>query len=125
MYRTATRFLNAVGQVPDSAAAARVRSVTVTNLAVGPFDGVEKFLTPYTTGMIVLGGIVLGLCMGWVAIKMGTRAAASKKNEGGAIRDSIGMVVGVGMAAGVLGAALILVAVAIKFGETAGTVTAT
>lgn len=95
---------------------------TDVSYLAGPLDPVINFIKPWSTGLLVLGAIILGLCMVWVAIKMGARAAASKKNEGGAIRDSIGMAVGVGVAGVVLGAALIVVALAVKFGQGVGTV---
>ena len=101
--------------------ALQVRDTAVANLA-GPLDPVINFVKPWSTGLLVLGAIILGLCMVWVAMKMGARAAASKKNEGGGIRDSIGMAAGVGLAGVVLGAALIIVALAVKFGQGVGTV---
>ena len=116
MYRTITRLLTANH---PQAASARVNSVTVTNRAADPLSQAENFLKPYSTGMLILGGIFLGICMVVVAMKMGARSAAAKKGDGGHIREGLGMVAGVGLAGCVLGAGLIIVAVAVKIGSAA------
>ncbi len=118
MYRTITRLLTAgpTHPLPDRT---KATNVTVTKLAADPFTAAETFLKPYSTGLLVFGAIFLGLCMIVVAMKMGARSASSKKGDGGAIRESIGMVAGVGIAGVVLGAAVVVVALAVKIGAAA------
>lgn len=116
MYRTITQLLTGNHPLP---AHTRPSTVTVTNLAGDPLGVAETFLKPYTTGMIVVGAVFLGICMMVVAVKMGARSAAAKKNDGGHIREGLGMVAGVAIAGTVLGAGLVIVALAVKIGAAA------
>ena len=97
----------------------KARTVTVTNLASDPLAQATAFLKPYSTSMLIVGAVFLGICMIVVAMKMGARSAAAKKGDGGHIREGLGMVAGVAIAGCVLGAGVVIVAVAVKIGGAA------
>lgn len=84
-----------------------------------PIDEAVKYIQPWTTALIVLGGVILGGCMAWAAVSMGARSAAAKKGDNSHMREGIGKIVAVGVAGFFLGMSLIVIAVAIKFGAAA------
>ena len=88
----------------------------------GPLDPVINFIKPWSTGLLILGAIILGMAGAWVGMSMGARSAAAKKGDNTHVRDGIGRAVGVAIGAGIMGAALIGVALAVKIGQGAGTV---
>lgn len=93
-----------------------------TYLAAGtPIDAATKYIQPWTTGMIILGGVILAACMAWAAISMGARSAAAKKGDNTHMREGIGKIVAILVAGFFLGTALVVVALAVKFGQTAPT----
>ncbi len=90
----------------------------VTYLA-GPVEQVTAYIKPWTTGMIVLGAVILGGCLAWAAVSMGARAAAAKKGDNTHMREGIGKIVAILFAGFFLGMSLIVIALAIKLGQSA------
>jgi len=90
----------------------------VTYLAT-PLDEVTKYIQPWTTGMIILGAVILGGCLAWAAVSMGARAAAAKKGDNTHMREGIGKIVSILFAGFFLGMSLIVIALAIKLGQNA------
>lgn len=88
---------------------------------MNPLDQVKTFLEPWATGLIAVGVVFLGACGTVIGMKIGARAASAKRGEGGQ-RESLGAVAGLALAGVVIGAAVIVVGLAVKVGQNAGTV---
>ena len=88
---------------------------------MNPLDPVLKFLEPWSNGLLAVGVIFLGGCGTFIGMKIGVRSAAAKRGESGH-RESLGAVFGLALAGLVMGGAAIVVALAVKLGQGAGTV---
>lgn len=87
----------------------------------GPLDGVTTWVSQWGTGLQLLGGAVLAVCIVIVGIKLGAKATVSSSGGGSGHRDALGAIFGLAVAGVLIGAGLILAPIFIGVGSATGT----
>ena len=105
--------------IAESAAATVRLSVNTTYLA-GPLDQVNAWVSQWGTSLQLLGGVILGICMVLVGIKLGAKSVASSGANTGH-REAVGAIFGLVIAGVLIGAALIIVPLFVGVGSNSGT----
>ena len=105
--------------ITASAALTGVVSASTTYLA-GPLDQVNAWVTQWGTSLQLLGGVILGICMVLVGIKLGAKSVASSGANTGH-REAVGAIFGLAIAGILIGAALIIFPLFVGVGSNSGT----
>ena len=106
--------------ITKSAALTGRLSATTTYIA-GPLDQVNAWVSQWGTSLQLLGGVILGICMVLVGIKLGAKSVASQGAASTGHRETIGSIFGLVIAGVLIGAALIIVPIFIGVGSNSGT----
>ena len=106
--------------ITKSAALTGRLSATTTYIA-GPLDQVNAWVSQWGTSLQLLGGVILGICMVLVGIKLGAKSVASQGAASTGHRETIGSIFGLVIAAVLVGAALIIVPLFVGVGANSGT----
>jgi len=105
--------------ITKSAALTGRLSATTTYIA-GPLDQVNAWVSQWGTSLQLLGGVILGICMVLVGIKLGAKSVASSGANTGH-REAVGAIFGLAIAGVLIGAALIIVPLFVGVGANSGT----
>ena len=96
------------------------RSSANTTYTAAPLDQVNTWVAQWGTSLQLLGGVILGICMVLVGIKLGAKSVASSGANTGH-REAVGAIFGLAIAGVLIGAALIIVPLFVGVGANSGT----